>query len=92
MEFKSLPKEKKEVIIKAVIEKLKQMALEGKPFKLDGMDQEVYIIDIQRHPEVEGRIVIRACDLKRETHYDVIVDIVDDKGNLQLVDYFTVEA
>ncbi len=92
MEFKNLTKKEKEIVIETVIEKLKQIASEGKPFKLDGMNEEIYIIDVKKHPEVEGRLVIRACDLRKETHYDVIVDIVDDKGNLQLVDYFTVEA
>lgn len=92
MEFKNLTKKEKEIIIETVIEKLKQIALEGKPFKFNGIGEEVYIIDVKKHPEVEGRLIIRACDLKKETHYDVIVDIVDDKETLQVVDYFTVEA
>ena len=92
MIFKNLPKEKKEFVMKDVIEKLKKLITEEKKFKFPGMEEEVYIINVQKHPEVEGRLIVRTCNLKKETHYDVIVDIIDDKGNLQLVDYFTVEA
>ncbi len=92
MEFNKLDKKEKEIVIQEVIEKLESFIKEDKPVKLPGMDKEVYIIFVERHPEKEGRLIIRACDLQRQVHYDIIVDIIDDKGNIEVVDIFTVEA
>ncbi|EDP73121.1 hypothetical protein [Hydrogenivirga sp. 128-5-R1-1] len=88
MGFQNLTKEEKEKVMQIVIEDLRKKGY----LKIGNMENEVYIVDIEKTPEVEGRLIIKAFDEKNEKDYELIIEIVDKEGNLQLVDYFTVEA
>lgn len=88
MSFQNLTKEEKEKIVQIVIDRLKEEGC----VKFGNMKNEVCIVNIEKTPEVEGRLIIKAFDEENEKDYEIIVEIIDEDGNLQLVDYFTVEA